>query len=170
MKLFDLRKIVSLVAFWTLVLLLISSVAVFIAPKGRIAEQTDWEILGLGRYEWNALHLNVGLLFLLSGILHLYYNWKRFFSYLKTKGGKLRILTLNFILATLLTGWVSVGAIKDWPPFGSLTSLRSDFKQGRCGISEEKAIEEQEEQASQEGGSHSRGHMGKHRGTVEEAP
>ena len=152
MKPLNLRKIVSLVAFWTLVLLLVSSVAVYLAPKGKIAEQTDWQLFGLGRYEWNALHLNIGLLFILTGVLHLYYNWKRFLSYLKSGAGKMRIFTANFIVATLVTLLVTVGAIQDWPPFGNLTALRSDFKQGRCGMPEQIDSSEEDKPVEREDG------------------
>ena len=58
------------------VLCILTSVTLFIVPHGRIAYWADWRLWGLSKTQWSDLHLNLGILLLLAGFFHIYYNWK----------------------------------------------------------------------------------------------
>lgn len=62
-----------------------TSVILYIVPHGRIAYWSDWHLFGLSKEEWGRIHNNLGVLFLLSLFLNLYYNWKPILFYLKNK-------------------------------------------------------------------------------------
>ena len=121
----SLRKITSLTALLSFAALVISSLCVYLAPRG--PGSSRWEALGLDKHEWYALHTNLGILFAVAGIVHIVLNIKPIVCYLRNRDKKLRVLTLNFNLALLLTAWVAAGSIRDWPPFDAIRELKSSM-------------------------------------------
>jgi hypothetical protein len=73
-----LRKITSLTALLAFFFLAATSIVLYVAPQGRVAYWADYRFLPLSKTDWGNIHINLGLLFLFSIILHVYYNWKRF--------------------------------------------------------------------------------------------
>lgn len=71
----NMRKITSMTLLASLVVVVVNSVVLYIVPEGRIAHWANWTFLGLTKEEWGAQHLTVGTLFLIAGLLHIYYNW-----------------------------------------------------------------------------------------------
>jgi len=67
----NMRKITSLTMLISFVLLVLTSVILYIVPQGRVAYWADWHLLGLSKSQWGNLHINLGFLFLLAGFLHL---------------------------------------------------------------------------------------------------
>ena len=59
-----LRKITSLTAALAFVLMVLTSIILYIVPQGRIAYWADWHLWGLTKTEWGNIHINSGLLFL----------------------------------------------------------------------------------------------------------
>jgi hypothetical protein len=49
----------------------------YIEPHGRVAYWTKWSFLGLEKDQWGNIHIFSGLLFLVAGGFHLYYNLKK---------------------------------------------------------------------------------------------
>jgi len=111
------RKITSLTALSSFILLLVTIVALYVAPQGRVAYWADWHLWGLTKTDWGNIHINLGLLFLLSILLHIYYNWKPIVSYLKNKAKQVRVFTKEFTTAFLITIAVAVGTYFLTPPF-----------------------------------------------------
>ncbi|MGD9330179.1 MAG: DUF4405 domain-containing protein [Desulfobacterales bacterium] len=112
-----LRKITSLTALLSFVLMLVTSIILYIVPQGRVAYWADWSLLGLDKTQWGDIHINMGLLFLLSIGLHIYYNWKTVLAYLKDKTRRLKIWTPEFNAALGLTAILLVGTLAAVPPF-----------------------------------------------------
>lgn len=85
-------------------------------------------MLGLDKQGWQAVHINLALLFLIAAGLHLYLNWPVFWCYIKKK----RILALNLklemVMALLLAGVVLAGAIKYIPPFSTVVDFNYQIK------------------------------------------
>lgn len=54
--------------------LVLSGVLLFVSPPGRIANWTNWTILGLRKHDWIGLHIWFSVLFLLVAIVHLVFN------------------------------------------------------------------------------------------------
>ena len=76
-----LRKITSLTALLAFILMLLTSIILYIVPQGRIAYWSDWRLFGLSKTDWGNLHINLGFLFLIAIGLHVYYNWKPLMAY-----------------------------------------------------------------------------------------
>ena len=122
------RQITSLSAFTSFVLMLITSLILYISPQGRVAYWADWRLLGLDKTQWSNLHINLGVLFLLAVFLHIYYNWKPILSYLKNKARELKIFTPQFNTALILCLLVSAGALLSVPPFSWIIQGGDYFK------------------------------------------
>ena len=66
----NMRKTTSLTALLSFILLMITIVVLYIVPQGRVAYWADWHLWEMGKEKWGNLHINFGLLFLLSVFLH----------------------------------------------------------------------------------------------------
>ena len=122
------RRLTSLTASLAFVLMLLTSVILFITPQGRVAYWADWRLWGLTKTDWGNIHINLGLLFLIALSVHIYYNWKPLISYLKNKAKQIKVFTPEFSLALAITLVFIFGAYNLVPPFGWVMSLNEHFK------------------------------------------
>ena len=122
------RKITSLTALLAFTLLLLTSIILYIVPQGRVAYWADWRLWGMTKTQWTDLHINLGLLFLVSIGLHVYYNWKPIVAYLKNQAKKIRIFTPDFNVALLLTVVFIGGTYLGVPPFNWVLDLNAQIK------------------------------------------
>ena len=124
----NLRKITSLTALLSFVCMVVTSLILYIVPQGRVAYWADWTLLGLDKTQWGDLHINMGLLFLLSIGLHIYYNWKVILAYLKDKARQVKIFTPDFNAAFVLTLAILAGTLLAVPPFNWPLLLNTHIK------------------------------------------
>jgi len=122
------RRLTSLTASLAFVLMLVTSIILFITPQGRVAYWADWRLWGLTKTDWGNIHINLGLLFLIALSVHIYYNWKPLISYLKNKAKQIKLFTPEFTLAFVITIGFIFGAYFLVPPFGWVMSLNEHFK------------------------------------------
>lgn len=122
------RKTASLTSFITFVCLVISSIVLFVVPKGRIAYWADWKFLYLTKDQWVSVHVNLGILFIISLCFHIWFNWKAVLAYLKNKSREFKLFTkeFNFSIAVVLV--FIFGTIADIPFFSSITDLSDSIK------------------------------------------
>ena len=123
-----LRKITSLTAMLSFILMILTSVILFIVPQGRVAYWSDWRLWGLSKTDWGNIHINMGLLFLIALGIHLYYNWKPILSYLKNKRKQIKILTPEFNVSLTLVAVFVMGTYFLVPPFNGVMALNDHFK------------------------------------------
>ena len=123
-----LRKITSLTALISFILLMITSVILYIVPQGRVAYWSDWRLWGLSKTEWGNLHINLGVLFLITIFLHIYYNWTPIVNYLKNKAKELVFFTKNFNIALVLTLITIFGTYFLVPPFSTILNISEHIK------------------------------------------
>lgn len=112
----------------TFILEVVTSVVLYIVPHGRVAYWTDWHLFGLSRTEWANQHINLGVLFILAGIFHIFYNWKAILAYLKNKLKEVKIITASFNAALLLSLLVAVGTYFEIPPMSTIINLSDSIK------------------------------------------
>ena len=124
----NIRRVTSLTALLSFILLLITIIVLYIVPQGRVAYWADWRLWGLTKSQWGNIHINVGLLFLLSIFLHIYYNWKALLNYLKDKAKNLKVLTREFNVALVLLCLFGVGTYLEVAPFAWVLQLNAHFK------------------------------------------
>lgn len=122
------RKMVSLISVVSFVVMIVTSIILFVVPQGRVAYWADWRLWGLSKEQWGDIHINTGFLFLITLGLHLYYNWKPFVSYLKNKAKALKIFTKEFNVALFIVILVGVGTWMEIPPFRTVLAISDHFK------------------------------------------
>ena len=122
------RRITSLTASLAFVLMLLTSIILYVVPQGRVANWADWRLWGLSKTDWGNIHINMGLLFLIALFLHIYYNWKPLISYLKNKAKQTKVLTPEFNIALVIAVVFIVGTYFLAPPFSWMISLNGHFK------------------------------------------
>lgn len=105
------RKIVSLTLFMAFVVLVVSSVLLYVAPGGMAARRVGWSALGLGRGQWTDLHVIGGFLFLVAGAFHCWLNWRPMARYVKGKG------FIALLAALLVNALIYAGTLAYAPPF-----------------------------------------------------
>ena len=123
------RRTVSLTLLISLLPLVLTSVILYIVPEGRVAYWSDWTMLGLSKSQWGDVHINLGWLFLIAGLLHLYLNWKPVVIYMKSKAKELKVFTLEFNIGLLLTLFFIVGTLLGIPPLSTILDFGTSFKE-----------------------------------------
>ena len=123
------RKITSLTAFLSFIVLLLTSIILYIVPHGRVAYWSDWHLWGLTKTQWGNLHINVGFLFLLSMFVHIYLNWKPIVNYLKNTSKNLIVFTGDFNIAMVLLTMFCLGTYFEIPPMSWILNLNESIKE-----------------------------------------
>jgi hypothetical protein len=120
------RKTASLILFFSGLVVLVSSLVLYVGPPTHVAHFSDWRFAGLTKCRWNALHISAGLLFVIAMLLHVWFNRKPMKAYL---GGRKRRALRWFspsLVALFLTVYVCAGTCLGWPPMNrGLQWLRS---------------------------------------------
>ncbi len=122
------RRITSLTSSVAFLLMLLTSIILYIVPQGRVAYWADWRLWGLSKTDWGNIHINLGLLFLIALSLHIYYNWKPLISYLKNKAKEIKVFTPDFNIAFLIVVVFIAGTYFLLPPFSWVMTLNDHLK------------------------------------------
>ena len=122
------KKITSLTLLITFMLLIFTSIILYIVPQGRVAYWADWHLLGLSKTQWGNLHINLGVLMLIAGLLHIYYNWKPITAYLKNKVKEMKVFTPSFNVALAITLFTTFGTYYEIPPMSAIISMGEAIK------------------------------------------
>lgn len=117
---FRIRTFSSLIVTWTWLLLAVSGGVLYIAPRCWFADRTGWQLLGLSKDAWTALHVVAALAFVIAAAFHLYFNWRVFLGYLR---GRVAGLGLEFVVSGVLVVLACVGAASLVPPFDTVVEL-----------------------------------------------
>ncbi len=128
------RAFTAFLVTWAFLVLTVTGVVLYIVPQGRVANWTQWALLGLSKDSWGDLHILFGALFILAGALHLWFNWKPFRNYLaeRIKGHlELKWELLTSLATTLLLAALSVANL---PPASWLFDLNDDIKAAWAGL------------------------------------
>jgi len=124
----NIRKITSMTMFISFILMVVTSIILYIVPQGRVAYWADWHMLGLSKTEWSNLHINLGFLFLFAGLLHMVYNWSAIKAYMKNRARELKVFTPSFNVALLLSLLVGIGTYFEIPPMSTVINFSESIK------------------------------------------
>ena len=123
------KVLTSFTLFYTFLVVSVSGFILYISPKGRIANWTNWTVWGLDKERWAAIHTVFVTVFLMAGLFHLFlFNWKRFWGYLQKQQERFRY-TYELLSATTLCAVILVGALYQVPPIISVYSLGEYVKE-----------------------------------------
>jgi hypothetical protein len=107
----------------------LSGVVAFVNPQGRIAYWTDWSILGLTKEQWGDIHILSSLLFVVAGVIHIYYNWRPLMTYLGQKVASGRKHQREIAITILISLIIVASAVWRIPPLSYLLDLNAYVKE-----------------------------------------
>ena len=120
------RGLTSLVVTLAFLVLATTGVIMYISPQGRVANWTGWNVLGLTKQQWIAVHTTMALLFVTAAGFHVYFNWQALVRYFVLKR-KLH-LKREMVAAAAVVTVVFAGTIFEIPPFSSIIALNGHAK------------------------------------------
>lgn len=122
------RGLTSFILTGAFLILLVSGVMLYVAPRGRIAHWTGWTLLGLDKDAWAAAHSGIAVAFLVAVGFHLYFNWTAFSGYFKVPLEWKFGLKREFAIALVVLALLAAGAAMEWPPFNWLMQGRDAMR------------------------------------------
>ncbi|MCD6201813.1 MAG: DUF4405 domain-containing protein [Bacteroidales bacterium] len=130
-KKFSWRSFISFGLFFSFFIILFSGVILYIAPAGRVANWTNWKLIGFGKSGWQSIHTVFSYTFVILSLFHLFsINWKAFLTHIwsKTKKGLNRKAEL--ITSIALTLVIFFGVVYGVPPFQTVMDWGEKFTEG----------------------------------------
>ena len=101
-----------------------TGLGLFVSPAGRIANWSGWTFAWLTKAQWQSVHLVFGILFLVAGGVHLFFNWRVLMSYLRSHiGAGMRRKWELTASAAAVSGLVILSAA-DVPPVSMVAEFR----------------------------------------------
>jgi hypothetical protein len=122
-KKFNWRAFISIYVSFSFIIMVFSGIILFLAPAGRIAKWTHIFIFGMEKESWQAVHTIFTFLFILAGVIHIYYNWKPLMNYLKSKAKDKITIRKELILSFLFTLTIFALTLFNIPPFSTIMDL-----------------------------------------------
>lgn len=123
------RRIISLTLFIACIVLILSSIILYIAPEGRVAYWGNWHSLGVTKQDWGNLHITGGVLFLLCSLWHIVLNWKPLVAYVKRKTQQSTVVPVALLVALGLNGLVYFGTLYGWQPMQQILVWKDAVKE-----------------------------------------
>lgn len=100
-----------------------AGIVLFIAPPGRVANLTDWQLLGLDRAGWGAVRTTFALFFIIAAALHIYFNWAVFKAYLNRRSSTTRSRWWELGSSLIFVALLVVLTLRGAPPFSNVAAL-----------------------------------------------
>lgn len=123
------RSFVSWLFLMIFSLLVVSGVALYIAPRCRDAEWAGWTFLGMGKDPWEVLHMATGFFGIILAVIHIAYNWSCLMRYVH----KLRPTVVFRWREVLAASVISIGLLglsaAEMPPVTWLEDYHSQRKE-----------------------------------------
>jgi hypothetical protein len=122
------RAFTSLCSLAGFLLLCLTGIFLYIGPHGRVAYWTKWQVWGLEKDQWGAVHVFSGLLFLIAGGFHLYYNWNPLIKYLSGKIEHALRYKKELVISSFIFLWIVISGIWSLPPLAYVSDLGEAIK------------------------------------------
>ncbi len=114
---------------FSFLVMLISGLLLYVSPKGRVAQQINWELLGLGRDGWEGLHIAVSLLFAGFVLWHFLVHLRVYKTLLGGTPVHPRGHRNEAWIALVVLIFIGAGALLAWPPSSWMIDGNEYFKQ-----------------------------------------
>ena len=122
------RSLTAFLVTWAFVVLTVTGLVLYVVPQGRVAYWTHWSLAGMEKEQWGWVHMMFGGVFIVTGVLHLYFNWKPFKGYFAERIKGHFALKREIVVATVLTVVIFVLSAFDLPPASWVIDLNTRIK------------------------------------------
>jgi hypothetical protein len=117
---FHFRGFTSLLVALTFLVMAYSGVLLYFNPRGGTGSLASRLTFGLRKPGWEAVHVNVSAAFLIVVVLHLIFNWKLMWTYIKKACSLGWGMKSEMLIATVLAAVVVAGTLYQVPPFSMI--------------------------------------------------
>jgi hypothetical protein len=114
------RALTSVLITAAFLVLTASGIVLFISPPGRVANWTNWGIFGLRKSEWAGLHIVFSTLFLMSAVVHIFFNWRPVLGYFRSRWNEASGMRWEWLAALVIGCGIYWGTRAGAPPFSTL--------------------------------------------------
>ncbi|MGB5310224.1 MAG: DUF4405 domain-containing protein, partial [Arenicellales bacterium] len=122
------RSLTAFLVTWAFIVLTVTGIILYIVPQGRVAYWVHWSLAGMEKEQWGWVHMIFGGVFIITGFLHLFFNWKPFKKYFADRvKGHIRPKREIFV-ATAVTIVIIVVSALNIPPASWVIDLNSWIK------------------------------------------
>lgn len=128
-KNFSFRGFISLYITLSFLVMVLSGIVLYFAPPGRVANWSYWTFLGLLKSQWQSIHTIFTFIFVVAAGFHLFFNWKPFLAYIKTKFESKVKLRKELIASSLIVILFFIMTIYSVVPFKSVMDLGEELKE-----------------------------------------
>lgn len=122
------RAFTSLCSLVSFILLCFTGIILYMEPHGRVAYWTRWQFLALEKDQWGNIHVFSGLLFIVAGGFHIYYNWKPLIKYLSQKIESGFRYKRELVFSGVILMWIVVSGVWSLPPLAYVSDLGEAIK------------------------------------------
>jgi hypothetical protein len=109
------RSLIAFIVTWAFGILTVTGLVLYIVPQGRVAFWTHWSMLGLDKEQWGGVHMMFGGIFIVTGIIHLHYNWKPFKKFLAEQVKAQLQIKQGFVVAMIFSISIVVMSVSHIP-------------------------------------------------------
>jgi hypothetical protein len=120
---FHFRAFISLFMLLSVLIIVVGGVVLYLAPPGRVANWTEWRLLGLTKSQWQGLHTVFAFLFAIGAGIHVYLNWRVIRSYLFDRARRVVRRKWELVTASSAAVLVLVLTLAGVPPFSTILDL-----------------------------------------------
>ena len=132
-----LKKITSLIMLWSMIMMTYTGIILYIAPHGRVAYWTNWELFGWSKDQFAEVHTTFMVLFITATLLHIYYNWKPLTSYMKNQAKAFVFFSKEMLVAITIVLVFLFGTLYTLPLFSHILEFGDAMKESWVEKSEE---------------------------------
>ncbi len=123
------RGFISFFLTMQFLLLALSGFLLYAAPRCRDAAWAGWQFWSFSKEQWESLHLFLGILFPLTALIHLAYNWSMLIGYLRKRSQMIQFQFREFAAAIGLMLILIILAAKDNFPVNALVEHGEAIKE-----------------------------------------
>ncbi len=122
------RSLTAFLVTWAFIVLTITGIILYIVPQGRVAYWIQWSFIGMEKDQWGWVHMMFGGVFIFTGFLHLYFNWKPFKNYFADRVKGHLALKREVLVATVITAVIFLVSVLNIPPASWVIDLNGWIK------------------------------------------
>lgn len=122
------RSLIAFLVTWSFLVLTVTGIVLSIVPQGRVAYWVHWSLAGMEKEQWGWVHMMFGGVFIVTGVLHLYYNWKPFKLYFADRVKGHLEMKREIVVATALTLTILLLSVFNLPPASWVIQLNEWVK------------------------------------------
>lgn len=122
------RRFTSFLVAWAFAVLLLSGIALFIGPSGRVARDIGWHWIGLDKAGWGGLHTIFAILFVAFAVLHLVLNWRPFHGYLVDRASHHFSMSAELLVSLAVAAFLVFATVYNIPPAPQISSATEYFR------------------------------------------